>query len=53
MNVIAVVPTVTGAVVVHTQPVFWLTVPVFTNTKAPGISELGELKSKSAVRVRM
>ena len=47
-QVICVVPTVTGELAVHTQPVSALDVPASTNTKAPGISVP---MSKSVARV--
>ena len=50
-NTISVVPTVTGAFVVHTHPVSALVVPYSTNTNAPGISPLGDALSKSVVLV--
>ena len=48
---IAVVPIVTGASVVHTQPVSAFTEPPSTKTNAPGTSPLGEPLSKSVARV--
>ena len=50
-NTIGVVPIVTGAFVVQTQPVSANVVPCSTKVNAPGISPLGEPLSKSVVRV--
>ena len=44
---IFVVPTVTGALVVHTYPESALIVPASTKVNAPGISPLGDPLSKS------
>ena len=46
----AVVPTTTGALVVHTHPVSPFVVPYSTNANAPGISA-GALKSTARVSI--
>ena len=46
-HTIFVVPTVTGALVVHTYPESALIAPASTKVNAPGISPLGDPLSKS------
>ena len=46
-NTMGVVPTVTGALVVHTNPESALIAPCSTKVNAPGISPLGAPLSKS------